>query len=156
MKRMLLVVGILIIAPWLAHHCDAQKIIRLSKHTKQTFLIVEGDRVRCRLENGRRLIGVVQRITDSTFSIGGVAINFENVLALAKKKKGSNFFLVLVIGAGAAMIFTGSIHSQSELYLLASAESLLLIKPLHDRRWKDVKTKWDLEVIDTRTQNPKL
>ncbi len=109
---------------------------------------MQGERIKCKLVDGTKIIGHLTELTDSSFQLDGKGILIEDVQCLAKKKRGTGLYMGLVIGAGVALILTGNITSQSQLYLMGSAQSLLLIKPINNSLWRDVKNKWELEVID--------
>ncbi len=144
----ILVPFLFLFALLLSHESAAQKLIRLSQHTKGNFFIRQGERVKCKLIDGTKLIGILGKLTDTTFEINGKRIQIEKIKAFAKKKKGSNLFIGLVIGAGIALVLTGTIHSKEELYLIGTVQTLLIIKPIYNRKWRDVKTNWELEIID--------
>jgi hypothetical protein len=120
-------------------------MIQLTRHnSKETFFIIPGERVKCKFYNGNQEIGNLTNLTDSTFELNNKTFSIDSLKAIAKRKRGALMLILLVEGAGLALIFTGHVKTQTELYLLATAQTLILIRPVYNYLMRD-RRKWDIK-----------
>jgi hypothetical protein len=105
--------------------------------------------VKCRFYDGSHEIGILANLTDSTFDLNNKTFAIDSIKAIAKRRKGVVMLILVVEGAGLALIFTGHIKTQTELYLLAIAQTLILTRPVYNYLMRG-RRQWD---IQTKTLN---
>jgi len=139
---------------------NAQKFITLSpreqKSGKHKIMISEGNRVKCRLIDGSKIVGIIERIMDDSIQISGEKFIIKDIKSMAKRKKGSTAMVVGIqivpaIG-GAISIAVGNIPIAIGCLAVQIVGSLVLVTPLYDYPLRNIKKKWVLDVQDSTNQ----
>lgn len=139
---------------------NAQKFITLSpreqKSSTYKIVISEGNRVKCRLIDGSKIVGIIDKIMEDSIQINGKKVIIEDVKSMAKRKKGVT---VMIVGiqivpalGGAISIAVGNLPIAIGCFAVQIVGSLLLVTPLYDYPLRNVKKKWVLDVQDFSNQ----
>ena len=110
MKRHII---LLLLTLFLFSNLDAQNLYLQNRETGKVKKIRDGKHVSIKIKSGKRILGCIYLVNDSTVKIRKQLLNLDEIISIRKRPVGQYVISSIIIASGIAFILEGNTLSRS-------------------------------------------
>jgi len=135
-----------------------QKVIRIIKRTgaySGQLILLEGERIKCKLKDGTVLKGRISHLSDSSFLVDNQLCYVDSIAQIGKRKKGAKLLTVCIVVP--SLILLSTVNNLATLSLGGAALTAIVAKvKLLDSLIMLNTQRWIIQITDISKHNRSL